>query len=46
MRAAKDASGTHTQNPTLGKIEKTIGSGVGCEGMVEEGSKAAEGRVE
>ncbi|MCJ1355286.1 MAG: hypothetical protein MMC33_005277 [Icmadophila ericetorum] len=48
MRAAKenaDASGTGsglgTQNPTLGKIEKSVGSAVGCEGMVEEGTGAA-----
>ena len=40
MRAAKEASGSQTQNPTVGKVEELVGKGVGCEGMVEEGGKA------
>lgn len=42
MRAAKDASGgAAPRNPTVGKLEETLGKGVGCEGMVEEGHKAS-----
>ena len=45
MRAAKEAAGGDTtQNSTVGKIEKGLGSAVGCEGMVEEGGKAVEGQ--
>lgn len=41
MRAAKDASaGAAPRNPTVGRIEETLGKGVGCEGMVDEGHKA------
>ncbi|MCJ1288415.1 hypothetical protein MMC26_007772 [Xylographa opegraphella] len=40
MRAAKEASGSQTQNPTVGKVEEMVGKGVGCEGMVEEGGAA------
>lgn len=43
MRAAKqtdDASGGDvSKNPTLGKVEQSLGSAAGCEGMVEEGAK-------
>jgi len=43
MRAAKEASGGDvTRNPTVGKIEETVGKGVGCEGMVEEGARSKE----
>lgn len=40
MKAAKATSGDASRNPTVGKIEAAVGSGVGCEGMVEEGRKA------
>lgn len=43
MRAAKqtsDAQGEEiSKNPTLGKVEKSLGSVTGCEGMEEEGAK-------
>ena len=43
MRAAKEASdsqgGEINKNPTLGKVEQTLGSATGCEGMEEEGAK-------
>lgn len=43
MRAAKEASdaqgGEVSKNPTLGKVEQTLGSATGCEGMEEEGAK-------
>ena len=43
MRAAKaqsDAQGGEVaKNPTLGKVERTLGSAAGCEGMEEEGAK-------
>lgn len=43
MRAAKQASdhqgGEVNKNETLGKVEQTIGSVTGCEGMEEEGAK-------
>ena len=45
MRAAKDAAGGNTTtNPTVGKIEKTVGGAVGCEGMREEGGEAVQGK--
>ncbi|MCJ1404112.1 hypothetical protein MMC11_007337 [Xylographa trunciseda] len=40
MRAAKEVSGSQTQNPTVGRVEEMVGKGVGCEGMVEEGGAA------
>lgn len=43
MRAAKQMSdqksGEVNHNETLGKVEKTLGSVTGCEGMEEEGTK-------
>ena len=43
MRAAKaqnDEQGSEVnKNETLGKVEKTLGGAVGCEGMEEEGGK-------
>ena len=44
MRAAKaqsDAQGGDevSKNETLGKVEQTLGSATGCEGMQEEGQK-------
>ena len=40
MRAAREASGGEpSKNETLGKVEKTLGSVTGCEGMEEEGAK-------
>ena len=44
MRAAKAQSDAQTgsdvpKNETLGKVEQTLGSAAGCEGMVEEGGK-------
>lgn len=43
MRAAKQASdaqgGEISKNQTLGKVEQSLGSVTGCEGMEEEGSK-------
>jgi uncharacterized protein YjbJ (UPF0337 family) len=43
MRAAKQVSdqqgGEVSRNETLGKVEKTLGSVTGCEGMEEEGAK-------
>lgn len=43
MRAAKQLSdqqgGEVNKNPTLGKVEQTMGSVTGCEGMEEEGAK-------
>ena len=44
MRAAKAQSdeqggGDVNKNETLGKMEKTMGSVTGCEGMEEEGAK-------
>ena len=43
MRAAKQASNTQggeiSKNETLGKLEQTLGSATGCEGMEEEGAK-------
>lgn len=43
MRAAKQMSdqqgGEVSHNETLGKVEKTLGSVTGCEGMEEEGAK-------
>ena len=43
MRAAKQAAdqqgGDVSKNETLGKVEKTLGSVTGCEGMEEEGAK-------
>ena len=43
MRAAKQASeaqgGEIGKNPTLGKVEQSLGSATGCEGMEEEGAK-------
>ena len=43
MRAAKAQSdaqgGDVTKNSTLGKVEQTLGSATGCEGMEEEGAK-------
>ena len=44
MRAAKDAAGGNTtQNPMVGKVEATLGGAVGCEGMEDEGKRAAGG---
>ncbi|MCJ1251930.1 hypothetical protein MMC30_009168 [Trapelia coarctata] len=41
MRAAKAAQGGDvTRSETVGKIEETVGKGVGCEGMVEEGARS------
>ena len=43
MRAAKQASdaqgGEVSKNETLGKVERTLGSVTGCEGMEDEGAK-------
>lgn len=43
MRTAKQASdekgGEVSKNPTVGKVEQTLGSVTGCEGMEEEGLK-------
>lgn len=43
MRAAKEISdqqgGEVGKSETLGKVEKTLGSVTGCEGMEEEGAK-------
>lgn len=43
MRAAKAQSdqqgGDLTKNPTLGKVEQTLGGVTGCEGMEDEGAK-------
>ena len=44
MRAAKaqsdaQGSGDVSKNETLGKVEQTLGSATGCEGMQEEGQK-------
>ncbi|CAF9921661.1 hypothetical protein IMSHALPRED_005238 [Imshaugia aleurites] len=43
MRAAKQASdaqgGEISKNQTLGKVEQSLGSAAGCEGMEEEGAK-------
>ena len=43
IRAAKQASdqqgGEVNKNETLGKVEQTMGSVTGCEGMEEEGAK-------
>ena len=43
MRAAKQVAdeqgGGVSENPTLGKVEKSLGSVTGCEGMEEEGAK-------
>ena len=43
MRAAKEArddqGGEISKNATLGKVEKSLGSATGCEGMEEEGTK-------
>ena len=43
MRAAKSQSdaqgGAVSKNPTLGKVEQTLGNAAGCEGMEEEGAK-------
>lgn len=44
MRAAKAQSdaqggGDLAKNDTLGKVEQTLGSATGCEGMQEEGGK-------
>ncbi|KAL9098007.1 MAG: hypothetical protein Q9163_006244, partial [Psora crenata] len=45
MRAAKaqsdaqGAGGEVAKNPVLGKVEQTLGSATGCEGMAEEGAK-------
>ncbi|KAL9130693.1 MAG: hypothetical protein Q9217_001172 [Psora testacea] len=43
MRAAKAQSdaqgGDLTKNTTLGKVEQTLGSATGCEGMAEEEQK-------
>ena len=43
MRAAKQASDSHGEeigtNQTLGKVEQSLGSATGCEGMEEEGAK-------
>lgn len=43
MRAAKaqadSQGGELNKNPTLGKVEQTLGSATGCEGMQEEGEK-------
>ena len=43
MRAAKQASeaqgGEINKNPTLGKVEQSLGSVTGCEGMEDEGAK-------
>lgn len=43
MRAAKQASdaqgGEVNKSQTLGKVEQSLGSVTGCEGMEEEGSK-------
>lgn len=44
MRAAKEVSdqqggGEVSKNETMGKVEKTLGSVTGCEGMEEEGAK-------
>ena len=43
MRAAKEAAGgLQDRNETVGKVEKSVGGLVGCEGMVEEGKKSTE----
>ena len=44
MRAAKaqrdeQSGGEVNKNETLGKVEKSLGSVTGCEGMEEEGAK-------
>ena len=43
MRAAKKVSdeqgGEISKNPTVGKVEQTLGNVTGCEGMEEEGAK-------
>jgi uncharacterized protein YjbJ (UPF0337 family) len=43
MRAAKEISdqqgGEVSKNETMGKVEQTLGSVTGCEGMEEEGAK-------
>ena len=43
MRAAKQASdaqgGEISKNQKLGKVEQSLGSAAGCEGMEEEGAK-------
>ena len=43
MRGAKaEAGGEQVRDPRVGKIEKGLGSVVGCEGMVEEGGRSVE----
>ena len=43
MRAAKEVADKQgedlTKNSTMGKVEQTLGSATGCEGMEEEGAK-------
>ncbi|KAL6718216.1 hypothetical protein ACLMJK_004304 [Lecanora helva] len=43
MRAAKEASeqqgGDVSKNPTVGKVEQSLGNVTGCEGMEEEGAR-------
>lgn len=43
MRAAKQASDAQgeeiSKNQTLGKVEQSLGSATGCEGMEEEGAE-------
>ena len=43
MRKAKEIGekegGDLNKNPTLGKVEQTLGSATGCEGMEDEGAK-------
>ncbi|MCJ1308774.1 hypothetical protein MMC25_002428 [Agyrium rufum] len=45
MRSAKEASGglQDRGDTTMGKVEKSVGSAVGCEGMVEEGGSSTGG---